>query len=84
MPDDTASGLRFKSRWTEFDKLRDLQLTAEIAELCKEVESKTDTILVNDMLHEDIKERIKDKCVYDIGDVSSDCESDEEERELAR
>ena len=72
MPDDTASSLLVKvqnvpsggyqddqsSTNEETYKLRIDKLTAEIVELPKEVESKTDTIAVNDMLHEDFKERI--------------------------
>ena len=90
MPEDTASSLLVKvpnvpsGGYQETYKLRIDKLTAEIPELPKEVESKTDTIAVNDMLHEDFKERIKDKYLYDSDDESRDYESDVEKRELAR
>ena len=43
-----------------------------IADLEKEIELKNETIAVNDMLHNDFKERIKDKYLYSSNDELSD------------
>ena len=45
---------------------------------------KNETIAVNDMLHDDFKERIKDKYLYSSNDELSDYISDEDKRELGR
>ena len=55
-----------------------------IADLEKEIELKNETIAVNDMLHNDFKERIKDKYLYSSNDELSDYISDEDRRELGR
>ena len=60
------------------------KMSTEIAELQREVDDKTETIAVNDMLHEDFKERIKDKYLYDSNDEMSDYHSDEETRHFVR
>ena len=42
------------------------------------------TIAVNDMLHEDFKERMRDKYLYASDGTESDYKSDEEKRERKR
>ena len=44
----------------------------------------TNTAAVKDMLHEDFKERMKDKYLYDSDDDESDYDSDDESREKKR
>ena len=65
-------------------KVKIQELTSKIVELEQEVASKMDTIAVNDMRHEDFKERVKDKYLYDSEDELSDYQSDEESRKLLR
>ena len=60
------------------------ELKAKIVELEQEVESKNNTIAVQDMLFEDFKERVKIKYLYSSNDEDSEYESDEERRELIR
>ena len=60
------------------------ELMQTIRDLEKEIETKNETIAVNEMLHDDFKERVKDKYLYSSNDELSDYISDEERRELGR
>ena len=70
-------------------KVEDLQenlkeADKKVEELVYENDSLRNTVAVNDMLHEDFKERMKDKYLYDSEDDESDYDSDEESREKKR
>ena len=69
---------------TDQEDLELKELRSKIAELEQEIQLKTNTIAVNDMLFEDFKERVKIKYLYDSNDDESDYEPDEEKRELMR
>ena len=56
----------------------------EIESLKKECWELRNEIAVNDMLHEDFKERMRDKYHYNTGDEESDYEPDETIREKKR
>ena len=58
-----------------------LKLFEEKVKAMEENESLTNTIAVNDMLHESFKERMRDKYLYDTDDTESDYEPDDERRE---
>ena len=47
-----------------------VELNASLLDLEKELASKVEAIAVNDMLHADFKELMKDKYLYDSDDVS--------------
>ena len=61
-----------------------LEKNSKISALEYEIENKYEVIAVNDMLHEDFKERVKDKYLYSSSDELSDYDSDAESRELTR
>ena len=60
------------------------ELRSKIVKLEEELEMKTNTIAVYDMLFEDFKERVKIKYLYDSNDEERDYEPNEERRELLR
>ena len=60
------------------------ELKQTIVDLEKEIELKNETIAVESMLHDDFKERIRDKYLYSSNDELSDYTSDEERREHGR
>ena len=49
-----------------------------------ENESLRNQVTVNDMLHEDFQERMRDKYLYNTDDTESDYESNDEIREKTR
>ena len=56
------------------------KLKLEVKDLQSEVAEINNTVAVNDMLHEDFKERVREKYGYDSCDEESDYESDEDIR----
>ena len=74
---------------TEFrQKISDTEneLRSQIKELLKEIQEKNEVIAVNNMLHDDFKERVKEKYFYSSADEDeiSDYEPDETRRILLR
>ena len=59
-------------------------LEEKVKAMEEECESQTNTIAVNDMLHESFKERMRDKYLYNTDDTESDYEPDDEKREKRR
>ena len=59
-------------------------LEEKVKAMEEECESQTNTIAVNDMLHESFKERMRDKYEYNTDDTESDYEPDDEKREKRR
>ena len=60
------------------------EMTVKIDNLETENATLSNTIAVNDMLHEDFKELMKNKYLYDSDDEVSDYDSNEESREKTR
>ena len=60
------------------------EMKSKVADLESENQSLYDTVAVNNMLHEDFKERMKDKYLYDSDDEESDYDSNDESREKKR
>ena len=60
------------------------ELRAEIKALQHEIQEKNEVIAVNNMLHEDFKELVKNKYFYSSDDEISDYEPDDTKRELSR
>ena len=56
----------------------------KVEDLLARNESLNNTVAVNDMLHEDFKERMKEKYLYDSDAYESDYDSDEQSREKKR
>ena len=71
---------------TKVEELEDTlkEMRDKIDNLESENASLSNTVAVNDMLHEDFKERMKNKYLYDSDDEDSDYDSNEESREIAR
>ena len=59
-------------------------LKVKIKDMEEQRECLNNTIAVNGMLHDDFKEKMKDKYLYESDDTESDYESDEEKREKNR
>ena len=64
--------------------MENTKLKNNIQQLQKECESLRNTIAVNNMLHEDFKERVRINYYYDSKDEESDYESDEDARDQSR
>ena len=60
------------------------ELRAKIRSLQDEIQEKNEALAVNNMLHEDFKEMVKNKYFYSSDDEISDYEPDEAKRELSR
>ena len=59
-------------------------MSDKIKAIKDENESLRNQVTVNDMLHEDFKERMRDKYLYNTDDTESDYESNDEIREKTR
>ena len=83
MKDLEDENLKLKEKIDDLEKqLKDDKV--KVDELEKENESLRNTVAVNDMLHEDFKERMKNKYLYDSDDEESDYDSNDESRERKR
>ena len=78
------SSLSDKSEEVDNFRIKIEELEAKIVELVNELQIKNETIAVNNMLHDDFKERVIEKYMYDSEDEMSDYEPDELVREANR
>ena len=77
MKENQIKDLEEKNKNLEIDIKK---LEQKVKELQSNVEEINNTVAVNDMLHEDFKERVREKYGYDTNDEESDYESDEDIR----